>query len=51
MMNPNGVQRAPVLVRGDDGTLVGMLTMENLMEFLTLRQIGRSREEAEHNKA
>jgi CBS domain-containing protein len=45
MMNPNGVQKAPVLVRGEDGSLIGMLTMENLMEFLTLRQIGRSREE------
>jgi Zn-dependent protease/predicted transcriptional regulator len=50
MMNPNGVQRAPVLVRGEDGSLIGMLTMENLMEFLTLRQIGRSREEEERDK-
>ena len=47
MMNPNGVQRAPVLVRGDDGTLIGMVTMENLMEFLTLRQIVRARDEEE----
>ena len=47
MMNPNGVQRAPVLVRGDDGSLVGMVTMENLMEFLTLRQIVRARNQEE----
>lgn len=51
MMNPNGVQRAPILVRGDDGTLVGMVTMENLMEFLTLRQIVRSRDEQDGDRA
>lgn len=44
MMNPNGVRRAPVLVRGEDGSLVGMVTMENLMEFVTLRQIDIARE-------
>jgi Zn-dependent protease/CBS domain-containing protein len=51
MMNPNGVRRAPVLVRGDDGSLVGMVTMENLMEFLTLRQIIRARDDQERDRA
>ncbi|MES2459540.1 MAG: site-2 protease family protein [Armatimonadota bacterium] len=51
IMNPNGVRRAPVLVRGDDGRLVGMVTMENLMEFLTLRQIVRARDEQERDRA
>lgn len=51
MLNPNGVQRAPILVRGEDGTLVGMVTMENLMEFLTLRQIVRARDEKEQDRA
>lgn len=45
MLRPDGVQRAPVLVRDEMGKLVGMLTIENLMEFLTLRQIMRDREE------
>jgi CBS domain-containing protein len=44
MLRPDGVQRAPVLVQDDAGNLVGMLTLENLMEFLTLRQIARARE-------
>jgi CBS domain-containing protein len=46
MLNTDGVQRAPVLVQDEDGQLVGMLTLENLMEFLALRQIIRSRTEA-----
>lgn len=45
MLRSDGVQRAPVLVVDDDSNLVGMLTMENLMEFLTLRQIAASRAE------
>jgi Zn-dependent protease len=40
----DGVQRAPVLVM-EDGRLVGMLTVENLMEYLTLRQIAQTRAE------
>ncbi|GAB4463494.1 MAG: site-2 protease family protein [Armatimonadaceae bacterium] len=44
MVRPDGVQRAPVLVMDEAGKLLGMLTMENLIEFLTLRQIARSRE-------
>ncbi|MBC8101260.1 MAG: site-2 protease family protein [Cytophagales bacterium] len=51
MMNPNGVQKAPVLVRGADGHLIGMVTMENLMEFMTLRQIARARDESERDRA
>jgi hypothetical protein len=47
MLRPDGVQRAPVLVKDEAGHLVGMLTSENLMEFLTLRQIARAREEAQ----
>jgi Zn-dependent protease/CBS domain-containing protein len=47
MLRPDGVQRAPVLVRDEADHLVGMLTQENLMEFLTLRQIARAREEAQ----
>jgi CBS domain-containing protein len=46
MLRPDGVQRAPVLVKDESDRLVGMLTLENLMEFLTLRQIARAREEA-----
>ena len=45
LMQPNGVQRAPILVRDENERLIGMLTMDNLMEFLTLRQITRAREE------
>jgi Zn-dependent protease len=45
MLRPDGVQRAPVLVRDESGALLGMLTMDNLMEFLTLQQIRRDREE------
>lgn len=44
LMRADGVQRAPVLVLEDE-RLVGMLTVENLMEFLTLRQIARARSE------
>lgn len=60
MMHPGGssgsggrssIQQAPVLVRDTSGRLVGMVTLENLMEFLTLRQIARSREEAERDRA
>lgn len=46
MLSPDGVQRAPVLVRDATGRLIGMLTVDNLMEYLTLRQIARNREEA-----
>ena len=46
MTRADGVQHAPVLVRDAGGHLVGMLTVENLMEFLTLRQILRARQEA-----
>ncbi len=49
LTRPNGVQVAPVLVM-EDGHLVGMLTAENLMEFLTLRQIARAREEREQTR-
>jgi Zn-dependent protease/CBS domain-containing protein len=46
MMRPDGVRRAPILVRDEQSQeVVGMLTMENLMEFLTLRQIARARQE------
>lgn len=45
MLRPDGVQRAPVLIRDSYGRLIGMLTLENLMEFLTLRQIEQTREE------
>ena len=44
LMRPNGVRYAPVLVMRD-GRLLGMLTADNLMEFLTLRQIQRDRDE------
>jgi Zn-dependent protease/CBS domain-containing protein len=47
MLRPDGVQRAPVLVRDESDRLVGMLTQENLMEFLTLRQIARAQEAAQ----
>ncbi len=39
LFRSDGVQRAPILVRDESGKLLGMVTMENVMEFLTLRQI------------
>lgn len=42
MTRADGVQRAPILVMEED-RLVGMLTVDNLMEFLTLRQIASAR--------
>jgi Zn-dependent protease/CBS domain-containing protein len=45
LLRPDGVRRAPVLVRDEAEHLVGMLTLDNLMEFLTLRQIARARQE------
>lgn len=48
MLRPDGVSRAPILVRDESERLVGMLTTENLMEFLTLRRIAQAREE-QHN--
>ena len=50
LTRPDGVQRAPVLVM-EDGRLVGMLTVENLMEFLTLRQIAQTRAEQAQSRA
>jgi CBS domain-containing protein len=44
LLRPDGVQRAPVLVRDAAGALVGMLTLENLMEYMTVRQIAERRE-------
>ena len=44
----DGVQRAPVLVMEGE-RLVGMLTVENLMEFLTLRQIATTRDEQQQD--
>ncbi len=49
LMRPNGVQHAPVLVM-ENGRLVGMLTADNLMEFLTLRQIARERDERDEGQ-
>lgn len=46
MLRPDGIRRAPVLVRDPAGNLIGMVTSENAMEFLMLRQIARSREAA-----
>jgi Zn-dependent protease/CBS domain-containing protein len=51
MLDPDGVQRAPVLVQDASGRLIGMVTLENLMEYLTLRQIIRTREEATANRS
>ncbi|MDX1932902.1 MAG: site-2 protease family protein [Capsulimonadales bacterium] len=45
MLRTDGVQHAPILVQDEVGNLVGMLTLENLMEFLTLRQILQTRDE------
>ena len=39
MLRDDGVQSAPVLVKNAEGKLVGMLTQENLLEFLTVRQL------------
>jgi len=50
MLNSRGIQHAPVLVRDSAGKLVGMVTIENLMEFLTLRQIARAKEDTEHDR-
>ena len=50
LMRPNGVQHAPVLVM-ENGCLLGMLTVDNLMEFLTLRQVARDRDDEEDDVA
>ena len=39
LMRPDGIQHAPVLVRDAGGTLVGMVTRENVIEYLTLRRL------------
>lgn len=49
LTRPEGVQRAPVLVMENDH-LVGMLTADNLMEFLTLRQIAQAREQSRNGR-
>jgi CBS domain-containing protein len=46
LLSSDALRRAPVLVRKDENSeLLGMVTLENAMEFLTLRQIARLREE------
>jgi Zn-dependent protease len=44
LARPAGIQQVPILVM-EDGQLIGMLTTDNVMEFLTLRQIARDRSE------
>ncbi len=39
LLRADGVQRAPILVRDTDSHLIGMVTAENLTEFLALRHI------------
>jgi Zn-dependent protease/predicted transcriptional regulator len=46
LLSADGVRRAPVVVRGADGGMVGLVTLENVMEFLTLRRIARLRHAA-----
>jgi Zn-dependent protease/CBS domain-containing protein len=46
LLSSHALRRAPVLVRENENSeLLGMVTLENAMEFLTLRQIARLREE------
>ena len=46
LLSSHALRRAPVLVRENESSeLLGMVTLENAMEFLTLRQIARLREE------
>ena len=44
LFRQDGVNRAPILVRDGDGRLVGMLTVDNLMEYFTLRRLAEERE-------
>ncbi len=47
LLSSHSLRHAPVLVRENaGGDLLGMVTLENAMEFLTLRQIARRREES-----
>ena len=51
LLSSHSLRQAPVLVReNENGALLGMVTLENAMEFLTLRQIARLREENEHGR-
>lgn len=43
LLRADGVRRAPVLVTDASGKLIGMVTSENAMEFLMIRQISESR--------
>ncbi len=46
LLSSHALRRAPVLVRENENSeLLGMVTLENAMEFLTLRQIARLRED------
>lgn len=46
LLSSHALRRAPVLVReSENSELLGMVTLENAMEFLTLRQIARLRED------
>ena len=41
LARPDGLRRAPILVLAPDGRLVGVVTQENVMEFLMLRRIAQ----------
>ena len=48
LLSSHTLRHAPVLVREDENSeLLGMVTLENAMEFLTLRQIARLREDGD----
>ena len=46
LLRPDGLRRAPVVVVDADGGLLGLVTQENVMEFVILRRIMEAREGA-----
>ncbi|MBC8140757.1 MAG: site-2 protease family protein [Armatimonadetes bacterium] len=49
LLSSHALRRAPVLIRETpESAVVGMVTLENAMEFLTLRQIARLRDDKDN---
>lgn len=44
LLRPDGLRKSPVIVVGGDGGMLGMVTQENVMEFVILRRIAEARE-------
>ena len=46
LLRGDGLRRAPLAVMAPDGNLAGLVTQDNVMEFIVLRRIGDARTEA-----